>query len=67
MLLTVPHDTELEQYVLGCILYEPRCFAEIEDIFNPRFFYVPKHVAIAKAIQRIREGVSPARIFDEGR
>lgn len=50
MLLTVPHDTELEQYVLGCILYEPRCFAEIEDIFNPRFFYAPKHVAIAKAL-----------------
>jgi len=53
MLLTVPHDTELEQYVLGCILYEPRCFADIEDVFNPRFFYSPKHVAIAKAIQRI--------------
>lgn len=52
-LRVLPNDQALEGYVLGCLLYEPRCFEEVADIFSPELFYYPKHRAIAQVLARM--------------
>lgn len=52
-LRVLPNDQNLEGYVLGCLLYEPRCFEEVADIFSPELFYYPKHRAIAQVLARM--------------
>lgn len=53
MLAPLPSDRDLERYVLGCVLYDPRCLDEIQDLFNPKYFFDPKHMALASAIVRL--------------
>lgn len=48
--LQIPHDIELEQYIVGAMLYDPTCIGEIADIIRPRFFYNSKYRALCKAI-----------------
>lgn len=53
MLAPLPSDRDLERYILGCILYDPRCLDEVSDLINPKYFHDPKHVALATAILRL--------------
>lgn len=48
--LQIPHDIELEQYLVGAMLYDPACIGEIADIIKPRFFYNSKYRALCQAI-----------------
>lgn len=48
----IPHDSELEEYVIGCMLYDPACIADIADEIKPAYFY---HAAHSKLCARILE------------
>lgn len=47
--LQIPHDIELEQYLVGAMLYDPACIGEIADIIKPRFFYNRQYRALCQA------------------
>mgnify|MGYP003296932335 CR=1 FL=1 len=46
----IPYSIEAEQAVLGSILYNPSCIADIATELTPDNFYLPQHKAIFTAI-----------------
>ncbi|OXM17339.1 replicative DNA helicase [Paenibacillus herberti] len=48
----VPFDTHLEEHILGAMVYEPACIAEVFETVQPRYFY---HTAYSKLCKRIFE------------
>jgi replicative DNA helicase len=43
---TPPIDTRLEQYILGAMIYDPECIADVIEIVKPKFFYHRAHALI---------------------
>ena len=50
MLRQAPHAVAAEQYVLGAILYYPKCVAEVAGSLRPDDFYVQKNREIYETI-----------------
>ena len=50
MLRQAPHAAAAEQYVLGAILYYPKCVAEVAGSLRPDDFYVQKNREIYETI-----------------
>lgn len=48
--LLVPHDIELEQFLIGAMLYDPEIIGEVADILKPRFFYNSKYRSMCQEI-----------------
>jgi replicative DNA helicase len=48
----IPHDTQLEEYIIGCMLYDPSCIAEIIPIVKPQYFY---HRSLGNVCKKIIE------------
>jgi replicative DNA helicase len=48
--IQIPHDIELERYLVGAMLYDPACIAEITDIIKPIYFYNSQYRALCQAI-----------------
>lgn len=49
----LPHSLESEQAVLGCVLKEPECMAQVMLILKPEYFFLPRHQAIFSAMVSI--------------
>lgn len=45
----LPHDEELEQAALACVLLKPELAPELGDALQPEAFYLERHQEIAKA------------------
>lgn len=60
--LTIPHDFEAEQCVLGSLIFENDNFTKIARILNPNSFHTEAHRHIYSAILEITEKNQP---FDE--
>ncbi len=48
--LGLPYSLEAEQSVLGAILVEPECIAQVADRLSPEEFYLPEHQAIYRVM-----------------
>jgi len=48
-----PHDTRLEERILGSLLIESEAYYEISSVINENVFYEPKHAKIFKAIRTL--------------
>lgn len=35
----IPFDTDLEEHIIACMIYDPKCIADVYRIVKPRFFY----------------------------
>ncbi len=50
MELNAPYDLRLEQEVLGSMLVDPACIADIADVVKPEHFYIGKYQKLCKKI-----------------
>ena len=48
-----PHNTELEEAVLGALMLEKDAYMTVSDILVPEAFYEPRHQMIYAAIQSL--------------
>ena len=48
-----PHDTELEEIVLGALMLEKDAYMNVADILSPDAFYDPVHAKIYEAISTL--------------
>ena len=46
----VPYSVEAEQSVLGSMIMDPQCIAEVVTMVKPEFFYIPQHKDIYNVI-----------------
>ncbi|MBO4694212.1 MAG: replicative DNA helicase [Clostridia bacterium] len=46
----VPYSVEAEQSVLGSMIMDPQCIAEVITMVRPEFFYIPQHKEIYNTI-----------------
>lgn len=46
----VPYSVEAEQSVLGSMIIDPQCIAEVITMVRPEFFYIPQHKDIYNTI-----------------
>src|SRR5690625_318741 len=52
-MLQLPHDMALEANLIGCMIYDPECIAEIIDIAKPQYFYSRQYGALCKKIYEL--------------
>ncbi len=45
-MLQIPHDVELEEHIIGCMLFDKSCIADIVEIVKPRYFYHEKYAKL---------------------
>lgn len=57
--LTIPHDFEAEQAVLGAIIYDNQIITEIAGILTPNSFHEENHRHIFRAIMDLVEANQP--------
>ncbi len=50
---TPPHDSSVEQSLLGALLVNSKSFLELTDILTPASFYIPKHTIIFETMIEI--------------
>jgi replicative DNA helicase len=48
--MNLPYNLDAEQAVLGCILIESSCLADVQPYLRPECFYLPQHEAIYSAM-----------------
>ena len=46
----LPYSVEAEQSVLGSILVDPKCIADVMTLLKPENFYIPQHQAIFRVL-----------------
>ncbi len=46
----LPYSVEAEQPVLGSILVDPKCIADVMTLLKPENFYIPQHQAIFRVL-----------------
>ena len=46
----IPYSVEAEQSVLGSMIMDPQCIAEVITLVKPEFFYIPQHKEIYNTI-----------------
>ncbi len=46
----IPYSVEAEQSVLGSMIIDPQCIAEVITLVKPEFFYIPQHKEIYNTI-----------------
>jgi replicative DNA helicase len=77
----MPHDAAAERAVIGCMLLDPECIADVADIVQPEDFYSDDRARIFEAaldVHKVGKGVeillvqselsargAPARVADE--
>lgn len=49
----IPHDADLEEYLIGCMIYDPVCIAEVVENLKPSAFYSPSYSRVCKEIFRL--------------
>lgn len=58
-----PHETELEEAVLGAILIDSQSLNDTIDILNPEVFYSEAHVEIFRSIKQLFNSQKPIDIL----
>lgn len=48
--MQMPHDAELEEHIIGCMIFDPECIADIVDLLNPKLFYHARNEKICEKI-----------------
>jgi len=48
-----PFDARLEQEIIGCMIVDPACIADVADILKPEHFYIDKHRKLCREILRL--------------
>lgn len=48
--MQLPHDTALEASLIGSMIYDPECIAEIIEVVKPEYFYHSQYKALCKKI-----------------
>lgn len=48
-----PFDPRLEREIIGCMLADPACIADVADILKPEHFYIEKHRKLCREILRL--------------
>ncbi|MBQ7237680.1 MAG: replicative DNA helicase [Bacteroidales bacterium] len=54
-----PHETELEEAVLGALMLEKDAYSQVSEILKPDTFYEKKHQTIFTAIQELALAQNP--------
>ncbi len=49
----MPHDSELEEHILGCMIYDPECIADVVDMLRPRLFYHARNEKLCETIMSL--------------
>jgi replicative DNA helicase len=48
-----PYDYQLEEEVIGSMLYDPACITDLVEILKPNHFYYSKHQLLCEEIYRL--------------
>jgi replicative DNA helicase len=49
----VPYDARLEQEIIGCMIYDPACVADVIEMVKPQHFYIQNHRVLCQEIYRL--------------
>ena len=58
----MPNATDIEELILGAVLLDSHCFAEVAAILTPECFYNPEYVKVWKAFEQLALADKPIDI-----
>jgi replicative DNA helicase len=58
----MPSATDIEELILGAVLMDSHCFAEVAAILTPECFYTPEYVKVWKAFEQLAIADKPIDI-----